>query len=157
LARLTRFTFILAFVFVGFNATAKSAGNDDPQLTIDAVGNLEPGEIWLRFANFTDHAIVPMLTFIGQHYYFRFEVRNGEGDLVQYTGIEYKKSPAETDYLLMAPGSVYSQRIDLRQYFELASGVYTVMAHYDFRRGGTQYDFVWTGELTSNQIEIEIP
>lgn len=152
--KVIQFTFLIVGLFFGCVGFSEAL-----ELTIEPLpkGNASSTQIKISIANTSQDTEVVALLFYCEDHYVRFDVRDMQGLKLPFTGVEMKFRTSSKDYLSMVPGSSYSQVVDLSECYTFQSGSYTVRAIYELTKERRKEDFIWTGKLTSNQIQIEVP
>lgn len=130
---------------------------DPLRLTLAPADAESPGtRIRVEIQHIGSSPIVVPLLFIPEDYYVRFEIRDEEGSLARFVGKEVDWKESSNDFLWMYPSSRFSQALDLREYYRLEPGTYSVTAIYDVAPGRRKETGLWSGVLRSSALEIVV-
>jgi len=102
-----------------------------------------------------DSILLPAL-FIPEDYYIRFVIENSDGDKIAFIGAEMDLIQSNIDIYQMRPNSIVGQEIDLKKYYKLVPGSYTLYAVFEITDGRRNEEGSWVGKLRSNEINFVV-
>ncbi len=121
----------------------------------------------------SDPILVPVL-FVPPYYYINFRIVDSNNQVVPFTGVLYDLVESEDDLFLLPIGGLVGKTLNLKEYYAINDGKYTLQARFIVRRD-FQKEFVmypvydreikswrdikkvrkaWKGELDSNTVEF---
>jgi len=102
-----------------------------------------------------DEVLLPAL-FIPEDYYLRFEIKDNKGNKAPFIGKEFKLKLSEFDLFKMKPDALVGCKLNLKEYYKLGPGSYTLYAIFEITDRRRNEASTWVGRLESNEIKFVV-